>query len=235
MAYPSLPRGRFVPGDPTRAQETFAARYGMPVAGRSSRPGEDLDDWFAEAEPVRARREPRSERDELPAAPEQEGDDWLAGGDVYAGAGAGRGLLHTLSEWRLVVGILALAVLLLAGLALGGVFSTAHHKAASTTPPTTASQGTTAKSTTPTATTATGSTGTSGPTTTLKPGDNGSAVTALQQALNQLGYSVGTVDGVYGAATQAALARFQTASRLTPDGVFGPATLAALTSALQGP
>jgi g-D-glutamyl-meso-diaminopimelate peptidase len=46
---------------------------------------------------------------------------------------------------------------------------------------------------------------------------------------------VGTPDGVYGTATQRAVAQFQTAAHLTSDGVFGPATLAALAGALNGP
>jgi Putative peptidoglycan binding domain len=203
------------------------------VAGRSSPPDEDLDDWFAEAEPARPSRETRTERDELPPASEREGDDWLTGGDARADGDAGSGLLYTLSEWRVVIGIVVLAALLLAVLAVAGVFSAAQHKPTAVTTSTTASHATTPARTTTTATTP--AAGASGPTATLKPGDHGSEVTALQQALNRLGYPIGTVDGVYGPATQAALARFQTASRLTSDGVFGPATLAALTSALQGP
>jgi hypothetical protein len=204
------------------------------VAGRSSRPGKDLDDWFVEVEPARPSRETRTEGDEL-SPPAREGDDWLTGGDALADGGAGRGLLHTLSEWRVVIGIVALAALLLAVLAVTGVFSAGKPKATGVTTSTTPRQATTPTGTTTTGATTTPATGTSGPTTTLKPGDNGAGVTRLQQALNQLGYSVGTVDGVYGPSTQAAVAKFQTASKLTSDGILGPATLAALTSALQGP
>jgi Putative peptidoglycan binding domain len=204
------------------------------MAGRFERPGADPDDWFAEAEPAgpgrEARQEARAESDEPPPAR----DDWLTGADAHAGEGAGLGLLHTLSEWRLVVGIVALAALLLAGLAVGGVFNTGKRTPAAVTQPPTTAPATTTRQTTTTAP-ATTPAGTSGPTTTLKPGDNGSEVTTLQQALNHLGYSVGTVDGVYGPSTQAAVAKFQTASNLTSDGIFGPATLAAFTSALQGP
>ncbi len=40
----------------------------------------------------------------------------------------------------------------------------------------------------------------------------------MQQRLNQLGYNAGTVDGILGAQTRAALRRFQTDSTLIPDG-----------------
>ena len=66
------------------------------------------------------------------------------------------------------------------------------------------------------------------PTTTLKPGDSGPQVTALQQELASLGYSVGAIDGVYGPATVREVTAFQRAHRLTPDGIVGPATLLAL-------
>jgi hypothetical protein len=67
---------------------------------------------------------------------------------------------------------------------------------------------------------------------TLRPGDSGDSVQALQQALTQLGYEPGTVDGSYGPATQAAVLAFQQAAEITADGVAGPETLAALNSAL---
>jgi hypothetical protein len=66
------------------------------------------------------------------------------------------------------------------------------------------------------------------PTTTLKPGDSGPQVKALQQELASLGYSVGAIDGNYGQATIKAVTAFQRADHLTPDGVVGPATLLAL-------
>ena len=66
------------------------------------------------------------------------------------------------------------------------------------------------------------------PTTTLKPGDTGAQVRALQRALKALGYPVGTIDGQYGPATKTAVAAFQHAQGLTADGVFGPNTLNAL-------
>ena len=176
------------------------------------------DDWFAE--PKRA------------PAPESRGtdDDWLADDDAYADA-SWRELLDTLSEWRAILIPLTLVILLLVGLALGGVFSSGHKASQSTT----ALSVTVATHTSTATATAAAAASTPAPTTTLKPGDNGTQVTSLQRALNGLGYSVGTPDGVYGPSTQAALAKFQSASHLTSDGVFGPATLAALVSALNGP
>lgn len=66
------------------------------------------------------------------------------------------------------------------------------------------------------------------PTTTLKPGDSGPQVTALQRELASLGYSVGAIDGTYGKACTKAVAAFQHAHHLTADGIVGPATLLAL-------
>jgi hypothetical protein len=66
------------------------------------------------------------------------------------------------------------------------------------------------------------------PTTTLKPGDSGPQVKALQRELASLGYSVGAIDGYYGKAATKAVTAFQHAHRLTPDGIVGPATLLAL-------
>jgi peptidoglycan hydrolase-like protein with peptidoglycan-binding domain len=71
------------------------------------------------------------------------------------------------------------------------------------------------------------------PTTTLKPGDSGTQVTLLQQALAALGYSPGTADGSYGAGTKQAVSAFQQAQGLAADGVVGPRTLAALQQALS--
>lgn len=62
----------------------------------------------------------------------------------------------------------------------------------------------------------------------LEKGSQGPDVTALQQALQQHGYNPGTVDGVFGAATESAVVAFQKASSLPPDGAAGPDTLAAL-------
>jgi len=66
------------------------------------------------------------------------------------------------------------------------------------------------------------------PTTTLKPGDSGPQVKALQRELASLGYPVGAIDGYYGKGAANAVTAFQRAHRLTPDGIVGPATLLAL-------
>ena len=70
--------------------------------------------------------------------------------------------------------------------------------------------------------------------TTLTSGDEGESVMLLQQALAQLGYDVGTPDGVYGPGTAEAVRQFQADTGLDADGVAGPATLAALNQALAG-
>ena len=64
---------------------------------------------------------------------------------------------------------------------------------------------------------------------TLKQGSSGSAVTQLQQLLNQYGFTCG-VDGQYGAQTAAEVEAYQYSRGLSADGVAGPATWAALTS-----
>lgn len=68
---------------------------------------------------------------------------------------------------------------------------------------------------------------------TLKYGSSGSRVTELQNNLKKLGYSVGTVDGKFGAATKRAVIAFQSAHGLTPDGLAGAQTLALITAKAQ--
>ena len=60
----------------------------------------------------------------------------------------------------------------------------------------------------------------------------GSAVAQLQRELETLGYYSGTIDGVYGEQTQAAVTQFQTDQQLTADGIVGAATWDALSRAL---
>jgi len=59
-------------------------------------------------------------------------------------------------------------------------------------------------------------------------GSSGTVVTQIQQKLKKLGYTIGTVDGVFGSKTEAAVKAFQKANGLTADGIVGPATLAKL-------
>ena len=70
---------------------------------------------------------------------------------------------------------------------------------------------------------------------TLRFGDRGPEVRSLQQALNSLGYSVGSVDGKYGALTESAVRRFQRANGLYVDGVAGVKTRAAIYAAMALP
>ena len=63
------------------------------------------------------------------------------------------------------------------------------------------------------------------PMTVLKLGSTGSAVQALQEMLNKLGYDCGTADGLFGVKTELAVRRFQADKGLTVDGKAGEATL----------
>ncbi len=63
---------------------------------------------------------------------------------------------------------------------------------------------------------------------TLNLNDNGPDVVKLQQALATRGFPPGTIDGTFGAGTEAALIGFQKSANLLPDGKAGPRTLAAL-------
>ena len=61
-----------------------------------------------------------------------------------------------------------------------------------------------------------------------KKGSSGSTVTEIQKKLGQWGYYSGSVDGIFGSATERAVKKFQQKNGLTADGKVGPATLAAL-------
>ena len=63
---------------------------------------------------------------------------------------------------------------------------------------------------------------------TYKQGSTGSVVTQIQQKLSNWGYYSGSVDGVYGSKTVAAVKYFQRSNGLTADGKCGAKTLAAL-------
>ena len=64
----------------------------------------------------------------------------------------------------------------------------------------------------------------------LSIGSSGEEVRQLQIRLNQLGFSVGVIDGSYGAKTEYAVKAFQKSAHLTSDGIAGNATLSALYS-----
>ena len=59
-------------------------------------------------------------------------------------------------------------------------------------------------------------------------GSRGNEVREIQTKLKQWGYYDGSVDGVFGAKTTAAVKLFQQRNGLTADGIAGPATLAAM-------
>lgn len=63
---------------------------------------------------------------------------------------------------------------------------------------------------------------------TLRIGASGERVRALQRDLTDLGYPVGTIDGVFGPATRRAVVNFQEERRLPTTGVVDEATRAAL-------
>ena len=62
----------------------------------------------------------------------------------------------------------------------------------------------------------------------IKQGSKGETVKKIQQKLKNWGYYSGTVDGIFGAKTTAAVKLFQKKNGLTVDGVVGAKTLAAL-------
>jgi len=67
---------------------------------------------------------------------------------------------------------------------------------------------------------------------TYRRGEQGDSVVAIQQALTQLGFEPGEIDGRFGEQTEQAVIAFQTSAELTVDGIVGPETLAAMTRAL---
>ena len=62
----------------------------------------------------------------------------------------------------------------------------------------------------------------------LKSGSTGAQVRTLQTKLKNLGYYRGTIDGIYGSETKAAVIKFQKKNGLTADGIVGAKTAAAL-------
>ena len=68
---------------------------------------------------------------------------------------------------------------------------------------------------------------------TIKHGDTGPGVEHLQRSLTDLNYSPGTIDGVFGFATERAVKNFQATHGLHIDGIVGPNTWAALEMATK--
>jgi hypothetical protein len=189
----------------------------------------DRDNWFAEpggpGTPPGVEHRRRADADRLAGEP--------------AAGPAGRLPAFRDVSPRMALGLAAaLVVVVLAGLAAAGVFSGGgtHQPTSATTPPTPTTTPQTTTTTTRhrgTTTTPARSGGRVVPTSTLKPGDTGAQVKLLQRALTRLGYSPGAADGDYGPSTEAAVKRFQDASKLTADGIVGPATLKALAKAVH--
>lgn len=175
----------------------------MAMAARGSHgTGGVDDDWFSDVDAPGA----------LESDPPSAEDDWL----VPPLPARARPEL----PWRrIVVVAVAAVVVLVAGLAAGGVFTGSSAPRRLVTPPVTVS---------PPTTTVVQVAHVTLPTSTLKPGDTGAQVRALQRSLAALGYQVGKVDGVYGPKTTSAVTAFQHAARLATDGIFGPKTLNAL-------
>ena len=59
-------------------------------------------------------------------------------------------------------------------------------------------------------------------------GSSGNEVTQIQTKLKRWGYYNGSIDGIYGSKTVAAVRLFQSKNGLTVDGIAGPKTLAAM-------
>lgn len=66
---------------------------------------------------------------------------------------------------------------------------------------------------------------------TLKAGTSGSEIRILQSELQSLGYSTGSLDGIYGRNTKAAVEAFQRDAHLSVDGIAGSQTQNALNKA----
>lgn len=63
---------------------------------------------------------------------------------------------------------------------------------------------------------------------TSRRGSSGSEVRQIQEKLKRWGYYNGSVDGIYGSRTEAAVKKFQRNNGLTADGIAGKATLSAM-------
>jgi len=205
------------------------------MTGRETSRSQDPDDWFADLEPAAPGREglvesPAAAPTRIPAPEVDADDDWL-GDDGRPQVQGKSPLAAQLSDrWVAVAaGVLLVACAGVGAAVLTGAFSSSKPKPAVTTPPIPSTPTTTAAATSPPPAATVPP-----PTATLKPGDQGMQVKALQRALAHLGYPPGKVDGIYGPLTKGAVARFQGAAKIKVDGICGPVTLAALVRTLHG-
>jgi hypothetical protein len=196
------------------------------MEGREERdPG--YDDWFDEPEPPTETQSAVGR-----GAYEDVEEVWMLPGEDDVRTPGRREIVvggRTLTQAQAaIIGVSVLAVFF-AVLAAFGVFNGSKPAPPRVAPPpkqvNTTTQTSTQTVTPPTA---------QGPTQQLKPGDTGTQVKLLQQALAKLGFSPGTPDGSYGINTKVAVERFQISKGLGEDGVVGPQTLAALQKALAG-
>lgn len=63
---------------------------------------------------------------------------------------------------------------------------------------------------------------------TSRRGSSGSEVKQIQEKLKRWGYYSGSIDGIYGSGTEAAVKKFQKSNGLTADGIAGKRTLEAM-------
>jgi lysozyme family protein len=184
------------------------------------------DDWFDEPEPPTetqsaAGRGVHDDAEEVWVVPEDEAAGPRRHREIVV---AGR----TLTTTQAAIVAASVLALFFAILAAAGVFSGSKATVPPVSTPTVPPPATTSATTTVTTPTV------QAPTQTLTPGDTGSQVKVLQQALASLGFDPGTPDGNYGPSTQTAVKQFQASKGLAQDGVVGPQTLNTLQQALSG-
>ncbi len=187
--------------------------------------GPGYDDWFDEPE-----QPTETQGSANRGVYEDVEDQWMLPEDEESHRSSQREIVvagRTLTLTQVAIIVLSVLAIFFAILAAAGVFDSGKAAAPPVTPPPTHPV-TTQQTTTQTNTTSS----VQAPSTTLKPGDTGQQVKLLQQSLGSLDFSVGTVDGDYGPATQVAVEKFQVAKGLAEDGIVGPATLAALQKAV---
>lgn len=185
------------------------------------------DDWFDEPQPLTETQSGAGR-----GVYEDAEEVWVLPEDETAGTRERREIViagRTLTTAQAAIITASLVAVILAILAATGAFS--GNKA--TVPPvSTPRPPATVTVTTPATSAATPAA--EAPSQTLTPGDTGSQVKMLQQALAALGFSPGKPDGDYGPSTQTAVEKFQASKKLAEDGVVGAQTLAALQHALAG-